>query len=156
LRRAIYAALGAAPNPDEIDNYEITRGFPLAYVPEEDPEMIDEMKWAKEDTANAGANDDSENEVAESDRMASDDEGGWVDEDADGVTSELSSNKRKKTFTAIDKVRIMLSCVLYLLIEEVDSCYRSQYSSLGSQEAQDASSDTQALRAKIQAPHPNS
>jgi len=31
---------------------------------------------------------------------------------------------------------------------------RSQYSSLGSQEAQDASSDTQALRAKIQAPHP--
>jgi len=160
LRRAIYAALGAAPNPDEIDNYEITRGFPLAYVPEEDPEMIDEMKWAKEDTANAGANDDSENEVAESDRMASDEsdnEGGWVDEDADGVTSELSSNKkRKKTFTAIDKVRIMLSCVLYLLIEEVDSCYRSQYSSLGSQEAQDASSDTQALRAKIQAPHPNS
>ena len=56
----------------------------------------------------------------------SDNEGGWVDEDADGVASELSSNKkRKKTFTAIDKVRIMLGCVLYLLIEEVDSCYCS-------------------------------
>ena len=129
MHRAIYAALGAAPNPDEIDNYEITHGFPLAYVPEEDPEVIDEMKWAKEDVANAGANDDSETEVAESDGMASDesdDEGGWVDEDADGVASELSSNKkRKKTFTAIDKVRIMLGCVPYLLIEEVDSCYRS-------------------------------
>ena len=83
--------------------------------------MINEMKWAKEDTANAGANDNSENEVAESDGMASDEsvnEGGWVDEDADGVTSELSSNKkRKKTFTIIDKVRIMLSCVPYLLRE---------------------------------------
>jgi hypothetical protein len=59
--------------------------------------VIDEMKWAKEDTANAGTNDNSENEVAESEGMASnesDDEGGWVDEDADGVTSEPTSTRR--------------------------------------------------------------
>jgi len=83
-------------NPDEIDNYEITRGLPTCICTREDPEVIDEMKWAKEDTANAGANDDSENEVAESDRMASDDEGGWVDEDADGVTSELSATRGRR------------------------------------------------------------
>ena len=48
VTRAIYYGMGIADDPDVDDYYTKARGFPIAYSPDDDPEVIEEMCIAAE------------------------------------------------------------------------------------------------------------
>jgi len=57
----ILHVVGSAEDPDKVDYYTHTRGFPIAYTPDDDPEVVDETKIAAIEL-NDGKNDVSEDE----------------------------------------------------------------------------------------------
>ncbi|KIK73584.1 hypothetical protein PAXRUDRAFT_20699 [Paxillus rubicundulus Ve08.2h10] len=67
--QALGHGLGNAPDPDVEDLYEITRQFPLAYNPETDPKVMQEMSEmskesskSSEDNTDTDSSTDSEND----------------------------------------------------------------------------------------------
>ncbi|KIK74778.1 hypothetical protein PAXRUDRAFT_19545 [Paxillus rubicundulus Ve08.2h10] len=69
VAQALGHGLGNAPDPDEEDLYKITHQFPLAYNPETDPEvmqdmseMLTEQSKASEDDSDAWSSDSSESD----------------------------------------------------------------------------------------------
>jgi hypothetical protein len=106
--RAIFHGLGVADNPDQVDYYTKTCGFPLVYLSEDDPEVVNEMKLAAKELSAQGDSDTSDVEIASSessgDESDNSNEVDWVDE-ADDAEADKSKRKKKKRFTVIDKVQ---------------------------------------------------
>ena len=120
--RAIFHGLGIADDPDEIDYYEKARAFPIVYLADDDPEVIEEMKVAAAELKDGGDNSD-ENEIEDSSGSPSDDstdgsegesaEDEWVDEDVDedgegegaAPIRPKKSKGRQKVFSCVEKVR---------------------------------------------------
>jgi hypothetical protein len=107
--RAIFHGLGVADDPDKVDYYAKTRGYPLAYLSEDDPEVADEMRLAAKELSTQGNDDTNDVEIVSSESSGdeSDDsnEGEWVDEADETDEVEGSKKKKKRRFTIIDKVR---------------------------------------------------
>jgi hypothetical protein len=120
LFRAIYHGLGCADDPDVDDYYTKARGFPLTYSPDEDPEVIEEMKIAKaeldrgagdedDEGADEGLSGDSETDDEEGDENDGEIAGEWEDEsdEADDEDDGQPKKKRKrKVLSCVDKVRV--------------------------------------------------
>jgi hypothetical protein len=114
--RAIYFGLGCADDPDVDDYYNKARAFPIIYNPDEDPEVIEEMKIA-ESELNGGSDDkdiegedqESSSEGSTGDEGGGDTDDGWVDEGEDeegGSADQSGKQKRKrKVLSCVDKVR---------------------------------------------------
>jgi hypothetical protein len=108
--------MGIADDPDVDDYYTRARGFPIAYSPDDDPEVVEEMRIAAAELKKGG--DDSEDEAtndlgnSSDDETASDEgEGGaeedWVDEDENvGEVNPGPSKRNKKMLSSVDKVRV--------------------------------------------------
>ena len=118
--RAIYHGMGAAEDPDVEDYYNKTRSFPLTYSPEDDPEVIEDMRVAAAELERGSDNDneggeggnessDDSSESNESDAEAAGQDGGdegWEDdEDEDGTVTQSMGRKRSKMMLVIDKVQ---------------------------------------------------
>ena len=113
--RAIYFGLGCADNPDVDDYYDQARGFPMVYCPDEDPQVVEEMKIAEAELK-AGAEDvedadqDSSGEDSTGDEGEEDGEDDWADVDEiedDDASSENQPEKQKrkrKVLSCVDKV----------------------------------------------------
>ncbi len=128
IRRAILHVVGSAEDPDEVDYYTHTRGFPIAYTPDDDPEVVDEMKIAAIEL-NDGKDDVSEDESTADE---SDDEQ-WVDEDKDDDQEGGGKKKKaRKTFSAVDKVRPLTTYSEYML-KETATCHCRWYTPVGDQ-----------------------
>jgi hypothetical protein len=110
--------LGCADDPDVDDYYDRARGFPIVYSPDEDPEVIEEMKVAEAELKDGGGTEDADDtNQGSSDEDSIDDEGDeggegdWVDEDeieGDDAGSAGQPEKRKrkrKLLSCVDKVR---------------------------------------------------
>ena len=59
--------MGAAEDPDINDYYDKSREFPLTYSPEEDPEVIEEMRVAAAELERGENNSEGEDDSDESD-----------------------------------------------------------------------------------------
>ena len=64
--------MGFADDPDVDDYYTRARGFPIAYSPDDDPEVVEEMRIAAAELKKGG--DDSEDEATKDSENWSDDE----------------------------------------------------------------------------------
>ena len=64
--------MGIADDPDVNDYYTRACGFPIAYSPDNDPEVVEEMCIAAAELKNVG--DDSEDEATKDSENWSDDE----------------------------------------------------------------------------------
>jgi hypothetical protein len=106
--RAIYSGMGIADDPDIDDYYSRARGFPLTYSPDDDPEVVEEMRIAAAELKKGS--DDSEDDATKGSESLNDDEtdsgegkGGaeedWADEDG-------PSKRNQKTLSSVDKVRV--------------------------------------------------
>src|ERR1700692_593099 len=104
--RAIYSGMGIADDPDIDDYYSRARGFPITYSPDDDPEVVEEMRIAAAELKKGS--DDSEDDAMKGSESLSDDEtdrgegkGGaeedWADEDG-------PSKCNQKTLSSVDKV----------------------------------------------------
>jgi hypothetical protein len=102
--------MGAAENPDFNDYYNKSREFPLTYAPEEDPEVIEEMRVAAAELRRGENNSEGEEDDEESgessacEGSSSEDDGpdeGWEDIDDDARHEPM---KGAKLMSAIDKV----------------------------------------------------
>ena len=112
--------MGFADDPDVDDYYTRARGFPIAYSPDDDPEVVKEMRIAAAELKKGA--DDSEDEATKDSEISSDDEtasdegeGGaeeeWADEDEN--VDELNpgpSKRNKKMLSSVDKV-----CVYHIV-----------------------------------------
>lgn len=98
------------------DYYNKARGFPITYSPEDDPEVVEEMKIAEAELKrggngeeNGGLDPESSSEDSTSGEEDEDGEDGWVDEDGDsedGGADQSEKRKRKrKVLSCVDKVR---------------------------------------------------
>ena len=112
--------MGAAEDPDINDYYEKSREFPPTYSPEEDPEVIEEMRVTAAELERGENNSEGKDDSDESDESlasggsGNEDNGpeeGWDDvDDEDGLAStgnQLKRTKGTKLMSAIDKVRTM-------------------------------------------------
>jgi hypothetical protein len=112
--------MGAAADPDVEDYYDKSRSFPLTYSPEDDPEVIEDMRVAAAELERGGDDDDKDrvdgndscDDSSESDELGgeadSQDDGdkGWEDDDDEGKTTTPSKGRKQSTMmSAIDKVR---------------------------------------------------
>src|ERR1700723_1586715 len=98
--------MGAAEDPDVDDYYNKSREFPLTYSPEEDPEVIEEMRVAAAELERGENDSEGEEDGNESDESSasggsgSEDDGpeeGWeADDDEDGLASTGGQSKRTK------------------------------------------------------------
>jgi hypothetical protein len=104
--------MGAAEDPDIDDYYNKSREFPLTYSPEEDPEVVEEMRVAAVELKGGENDSEGEEDSNESDESGAsggssseDDrpEEGWedVDDEPDGQSKRT---KGTKLMSAIDKV----------------------------------------------------
>src|ERR1700733_9597587 len=143
--RAIYAGMGIANDPNVDDYYTKARGFPITYSPEDDPEVIEEMRIAAVELKKG--NDDSEDEAMEalgkqsssedetsSDKVGEGAEEDWVDEpdeDTDESSAGAPKQKQKKILTSVDKVRV-LSIIVFVFVFDQNTlsatCNRCRYS----------------------------
>ena len=64
--------LGIADNPNEIDYYEKARVFPITYSPDDDPEVIKEMKVAAAELKDGRDNSDEEEIEGSSESLSED------------------------------------------------------------------------------------
>jgi len=119
--RAIYAGMGIADAPDVDAYYPKARGFPITYSPEDDPEVIEEMRITAAELKKGG--DDSNDEALEAsgeqssseDETSSDEVGegaekDWVDEpdeDTDKSSAGAPNGSRRRSLQALDKVRAL-------------------------------------------------
>jgi len=112
--------MGAAEDPDVKDYYDKSRSFPLTYSPEDDPEVIEDMRAAavelerggdddNEDGAGGNESSDDSSGSNKSDAEAAGQDGGdegWEDdEDEGGTMTQSTGRKRSKMMSVIDKVR---------------------------------------------------
>jgi hypothetical protein len=111
--RAIFCGMGIADDPDVDDYYTKSRGFPINYSPDDDPEVVEEMRIAAAELKKGG--DDSEDENIEGSTEESSSEDGndgvveedWADEDE--VEPTIGQAKRKrKILSSVDKVRAVI------------------------------------------------
>jgi hypothetical protein len=103
--------MGAADNPDLEDYYNKSRVFPLTYSPDDDPEVVEDMRVAAAELERGG-DDDGKNEGnhESSDSSGSNEsgaegvgEGGdedWNDDDEGAAIRSMG----RKTMSVIDKV----------------------------------------------------
>jgi len=116
--------MGAAEDPDVDNYYNKSREFPLTYSPEEDPEVIEEMRVAVaelergEDDSECDEDGNNSDESSASGGSDSEDNGpeeGWEDDDNDdGLAPTSGQSKRTKgakMMSVIDKVRTVDFCV---------------------------------------------
>jgi hypothetical protein len=113
--RAIYFGLGCADDPNVDDYYHQAHGFPMVYSPDEDPEVVEEMRIAKAELK-AGADDvedadqDSSSEDSTGDEGDEDGEGDWVDvneiegNDTGSENQPEKQKRRRKMLSCVDKV----------------------------------------------------
>jgi hypothetical protein len=116
----IFHGLRITDDPDEIDYYEKARAFPIVYSPDDNPEVIEEMKVVAAELKDGGDNSD-ENEIEDSSGSPSEDstdssegesaEDEWVDEGMDVDREEEAapiqpkkSKGRQKVFSCVKKV----------------------------------------------------
>lgn len=116
--RAIYFGLGCADDPDVDDYYSRARGYPITYSPDDDPEVIEEMRIANAELKRGGVDadeDDGEGEIQDSlsedssgDEDGEIDEDGWDDDDDEMVSSGANQSERHKrkpkVLSCVDKV----------------------------------------------------
>src|ERR1700692_2176221 len=111
--RAIYSGMGIADDPDIDDYYSRARGFPITYSPDDDPEVIEEMRIAKAELKKGGDDEDMEGAGGESsseDDTTSEEDGevgaeDWVDEGEEAEESSAGQSKCKhKVLSSVDKV----------------------------------------------------
>ena len=107
--------MGIADDPD-VDNYHTrARGFLITYSPDDNLEVVEEMRIAAAELKKGG--DDSEDEATKDSENSSDDEtasdegeGGaeedWADEDENVGELNPGPSKRKKMLSSVDKVRV--------------------------------------------------
>jgi hypothetical protein len=118
--------MGIADDPDTDDYYTKARGFPITYSPDEDPEVIEEMRIAQAELKNGG--DESEDEDMEGaggegsseDDTTSGEDGevgaeDWVDEGSDEESSAGQSKRKRKVLSSVDKVRKIQYIILLIL-----------------------------------------
>ena len=113
--------MGIADDPDVDDYHTRARGFLITYSPDDNLEVVEEMRIAAAELKKGG--DDSEDEATKDSENLSDDEtasdegeGGaeedWADEDENvGELNPGPSKCNKKMLLSVDKVH-----VLYCLI----------------------------------------
>jgi hypothetical protein len=107
VERAIFLGMGITDDPDVNDYYTKVRGFPITYSPDDDPEVVEEMRIAAAELKKGG--DDSENENMEGSTEASssedDDDGAieedWIDED-EPTPGQVKC--KEKILSSVDKV----------------------------------------------------
>jgi hypothetical protein len=121
--RAIYYGLGCADDPNVDDYYNKSRGFPNTYSPDEDPDVVEEMKIAEAELKRGsgdGTDDDADDANQESSSDGStDDKGGdsgddnendWADEDEEmrdqGLDQSEKRKQKQKVLSCVDKVCI--------------------------------------------------
>jgi len=115
ITRAIYYGLGCANNPDVDDYYDRAHGFPIVYSPDEDPEVIEEMKIAEAELQGGGGTEeveDSEPEGSSEDLTSdgSDGKDNWVDadeiegDDTSGVEQPEKQKRKRKLLSCVEKV----------------------------------------------------
>jgi hypothetical protein len=117
--RAIFSGMGITDDPNVDDYYTKARGFPITYSPDDDPEVVDEMRIAAAELKKGG--DDSEDEIiagsTEESSSEDSDDGAvedWVDEDEEDPTISQAKRKRK-IFLSVDKVRAIIRSLLKIL-----------------------------------------
>ena len=100
--RAIFLGMGIADNPDVNDYYTKVRGFLITYSPDDNPEVVEEMRIVAAELKKGS--DDCENENMEGSTEASsseDDDDGAIEEDwmdEDELTSGQVKHKEKFFF----------------------------------------------------------
>ena len=105
--RAIFLGMEIADDPDVNDYYTKVRGFLITYSPDDDPEVVEEMRIAAAELKKGS--DDSENENMEHSTEASsseDDDDGAIEEDwMDEVEPTPGQVKcKEKILLSVDKV----------------------------------------------------
>lgn len=147
--------MGAAEDPDVEDYYTKSRSFPLTYSPEDDPEVIEDMRVAAAELERGDNEDDSgltgnesSDESSESGGEAGggiiEDDGdeGWEDsgeEDEHRRTTQRVQKRRKgsKMMSVIEKVHNLIlllfsECTLirFLTLQILASCHCCRHSSV--------------------------
>ena len=129
--------LGLAPDPDKDDLFEQSRGYPLSYNPDDDPEIQEEAALAKTELAleregklQPASEDQSDVDTEDDDDDTTDEENSGVDEgdeaEKDGLNASTASKPRKaakkkpaRTWTAADKVCVprLYYCAIHVRID---------------------------------------
>ena len=113
--RAIYSGLGYTDDPDVDDYYDRARGFPITYSPDNDPEVVEELKIAEAELKHGSDNGDEQSDgeggsdsssaSLSSDEDDEDSENNWVDEEEEDLEGGKEKLKRKhKVLSCIEKV----------------------------------------------------
>ena len=103
--RAILHGVGAANDPDKIDNYNKARAFPIAYSADDDPEVVNEMKIAVEELREGNDKDKNEQEMLSDESSEESGEDEWED-NKDGSKGQ----SKKKRFFSVDKMCFATLC----------------------------------------------
>jgi len=124
--RGIYYGLGCAKDPDVDNYYEQACAFPMVYSPDEDPEVVEEMKIAEVELKGGSGTKDGE-DIEDVDQKSSDEdstgeegdeegdedgEGDWVDADeikddtANNVDQPTKKKRKQKVLSYVEKVCI--------------------------------------------------
>lgn len=116
VTRAIYYGMGIADNPNVDDYYTKARGFSIAYSPDDDLEVIEEMRIA---AAELKRGDDANEREGSNKESSSDDE--TTSEEVgprrtglmrmkQSVMASPSSERKSRRY-----LRVLIKCVIYNL-----------------------------------------